>query len=60
MIKWPLGRLGHQNIHEEQPVIKGVSPAFIKVLTVNIYKIRILSNIQTLTLINISNCEESL
>ena len=33
---------------------------FIEVLTVNNYKIIFLSNIQILTFINISNCEESL
>ena len=33
---------------------------FIEVLTINIYKIIFLSNVQILTFINISNCEESL
>ena len=33
---------------------------FIEVLTINNYKIIFLSNVQILTFINISNCEESL
>jgi hypothetical protein len=38
----------------------GSKLTFIEVLTVNNYKITFLSNIQILTFINISNCEESL
>ena len=38
----------------------GSKLTFIEVLTIKIYKITFLSNIQILTFINISNCEESL
>ena len=38
----------------------GSKLTFIEVLTINNYKITFLSNIQILTFINISNCEESL
>ena len=38
----------------------GSKLAFIEVLTINNYNITFLSNIQILTFINISNCEESL
>ena len=38
----------------------GLKLTVIEVLTINNYKIIILSNIQNLTFINISSCEESL